>query len=429
MQSMGGGIAGEHELRRIVVSEMHLRRWPALVPDCTVIQILRQLSDEEREAECAALADFPAQASVEPSPNPRHIQARMADGIAFGWERHSEASAATLFIARGAEAALDPEAGEDVAAALRWMMALPGKVVRATRMAIVSDEEAARALLPRFAFEQSDLVSCHVGGGARIWSDFHLREDGFGAVLVAANALRAGDLSRTVQRLQELGNYRNLALLGLPVAQRGWKVLDRVERELAALGERVGSCDVTDDALLREVTGLSMQLMTEAASSDFRMSATEAYARLVEERLEDLSIRPCPGFPSLADFTQRRFLPAVRTCAAHRRREQTLARRTAQFISLFRTRVETRIENQNGRLLHSMEKSITAQLRLQQLVEGLSVVALSYYGIGLLAYMLKGLEKTPLHLPASIVVGGLTPVVVLAMWLVIHRLKKRILHQ
>jgi len=309
------------------------------------------------------------------------------------------------------------------------MMALPGKVVRATRMAIVSDEEAARALLPRFAFEQSDLVSCHVGGGARIWSDFHLREDGFGAVLVAANALRAGDLSRTVQRLQELGNYRNLALLGLPVAQRGWKVLDRVERELAALGERVGSCDVTDDALLREVTGLSMQLMTEAASSDFRMSATEAYARLVEERLEDLSIRPCPGFPSLADFTQRRFLPAVRTCAAHRRREQTLARRTAQFISLFRTRVETRIENQNGRLLHSMEKSITAQLRLQQLVEGLSVVALSYYGIGLLAYMLKGLEKTPLHLPASIVVGGLTPVVVLAMWLVIHRLKKRILHQ
>jgi len=69
MQSMGGGIAGEHELRRIVVSEMHLRRWPALVPDCTVIQILRQLSDEEREAECAALADFPAQASVEPSPN------------------------------------------------------------------------------------------------------------------------------------------------------------------------------------------------------------------------------------------------------------------------------------------------------------------------------------------------------------------------
>ncbi|WP_066556022.1 DUF3422 domain-containing protein [Croceicoccus bisphenolivorans] len=421
---------GEHELRRSVVSEMHLRRWPALVPDCTVIQILRQVSPDEREAEHVAIAALPVGAELQPSPNPRHMQAQIAPGISFGWERHSEASASTLFIARGAMAALEPDGDPDVAKAIAWMMTFPGKIMRATRMAIVTDEAAAAQLLGRFAFEPNDLVSCHVGtgAGARIWSDFHLHDDGFGAVLVAANGMPAGDLSRTVQRLQELGNYRNLALLGLPVAQRGWAVLDKIERELAGLGERVGSADVTDDALLQQVTGLSMELMTEAASSDFRLSATAAYATLVEERLEDLCIRPIAGFQSLADFTQRRFLPAIRTCASHRRREETLAQRTAQFISLFRTRVETRIENQNGRLLHSMEKSIGTQLRLQQLVEGLSVVALSYYGIGLLSYMLKGLEKTPLHVPATIIVAALTPFVVIAMWLGIHRLKKRILH-
>lgn len=420
----------EHELRRSVVGEMHLRRWPALAPDCAVIQFLRQVAEDEREAEMAMLASLPMGAEPEPAPNPRHFQASFGQGIAFGWERHSEATTATLFVSRGADVAFDPHTDPDVARALDWMLDLPGKVVRATRIAVVGDEAAARALLPRFAFEENDLVSCHVGagegGGARIWSDFHLRYDGFGAVLVAANGMPASDLSRTVQRLQELGNYRNLALLGLPVAQRGWKVLDGIERELAALGQRVSSDDVTDDALLQEVTGLSMELMTEAAASDFRMSATEAYARLVEERLEDLAIRPCPGFLSLGDFTQRRFLPAIRTCAAHRRREDKLAQRTAQFISLFRSRVETRIENQNGRLLHSMEQSISTQLRLQQLVEGLSVVALSYYLIGLIGYVLKGVEKELPNVSAGLVTAILVPFVVLATWLAIHRMKARI---
>ncbi|RVQ66534.1 DUF3422 family protein [Croceicoccus ponticola] len=416
----------EHELRRVVVNEMHLRRWPALMPDCTVIQILRQVTEAERDKEREALSQLPAGATPDPSPNPRHFQARFADGIIFGWERHSEATAATLFIQRSAEFALDPTADQQVATALGWLMDLPGKIVRATRIAVVGDEASAQAMLPRFAFAIDDIVSCHVGDGARIWSDFHLRDDGFGAVLVAANGMPASDLSRTVQRLQELGNYRNLALLGLPIAQRGWKVFDTIEAELAMLGARIGSAEVTDDALLTEVTGLSMELMTEAASSDFRMSATEAYGRLVEERLDDLCIRPCAGFQSLADFTQRRFQPAIRTCAAHRRRGEVLAGRTAQFISLFRTRVETRIENQNGRLLHSMERSISTQLRLQQLVEGLSVVALSYYLIGLIGYVLKGAEKAVPALPATAIAAVLVPFVVLATWFAIHRLKARI---
>ena len=419
----------EHELRRSVVAEMHLRRWPMLRPDCTVIQCLRQVAEDEREAERAALENLPDGATVADTPNPRHLQGTLAEGIAWGWERHSEASTTTLFVSRGSAAAFDPDSDPQVASALAWALSLPGKVVRATRIAIVPDEAAAAAILPQFRFDPLDLVSCHIAQGARIWSDFLLRDDGFGAVLVAANGMAPGDLSRTVQRLQELGNYRNLALLGLPVARAGWQVLDRIEDELAALGEKVGQAELTDDALLREVTDLSMELMTEAAGSDFRMSATAAYAVLVEERLTDLAIRPCTGFQSLADFTQRRFLPAMRTCAAHRRRQETLAKRTAEFVSLFRTRVETRIENQNGRLLHSMERSITMQLRLQQLVEGLSVVALSYYALSLLHYMLSGLESAMPGLHDAPLIAILTPFTVLAVWLGIRGLKKRILHR
>lgn len=315
----------------------------------------------------------------------------------------------------------------EFANALEWVLSLPGKIMRSSRIVLVQDEDIAERLLPEVGFEGDDLVSCHVADGARIWSDFRLREEGYGALVIAANGMAPGDLSRTVQRLQELGNYRNLALLGLPLAQAGWKRLDRIEDVLTALGQQVGEDDRADDSLLRQVTNLSMELMTEAAASDFRLSATAAYAMLVEERLNDLAIRPIPGFQSLADFTQRRFLPAVRTCAAHRRRQETLAQRAAQFVSLFRSRVQTRIENQNARLLHSMEESISTQLRMQQLVEGLSVVALSYYALSLLHYLLAGLEHAFHGVPEVVILALLTPLVVAGMWLAVHRLKRRIL--
>jgi uncharacterized membrane-anchored protein len=262
---------------------------------------------------------------------------------------------------------------------------------------------------------------------ARIWSDFRLREDGFGLVLVAACGMAPAPLSRTVQRLQELGNYRNLALLGLPVAREGWRALDRIEGALAEVNRRVALPEVTDDDLLEDLTRLSMQLVREGSAADYRMSATQAYATIVEERLAELHIRAVPGRLSLVDFTQRRFLPAVRTCAAHRRRAEQLAQRTAQVLSLLRARIETRIENQNGRLLASMERSASRQLRLQQLVEGLSVVAVSYYALGLVAKMLEGLEELVPAIHAHVATAVLALPVLAAVWFAIHRMKRRIL--
>lgn len=425
----------EHEMRRTVVGEMHLRRWPMVQANCMILQIVSIVERDERDAEQAALRDLPGDAEILHNPNQRHLSGRFAQGISFNWERHSEASSLTIF-AEGEYTDKDmPQAdaeGDNVARALHWALGLPGKVIRATRIIVLKDEKRCERLAPAFNFERADLVSCHIGcegGGkrARIWSDFRLRQSGFGLVLVAANGMEPGDLSRTIQRLQELGNYRNLALLGLPVAQHGWAIHDHIEAQLGEVTQRITDPDVTDDALLEEVTGLSIELASEASGSDFRMSATEAYAAIVAERIVDLCISAIEGYQSLSDFIQRRLYPAVRTCAAHRRRSERLAQRTAQFISLFRTRIETRIENQNARLLGSMEKSAVRQLRLQQLVEGFSVVALTYYGMSLIHYMLEGVEEIGGHIPMGLVIAILTPIVAVTIWLSIHRRKKQIL--
>ncbi|MCJ2182818.1 DUF3422 domain-containing protein [Novosphingobium sp. 1949] len=423
----------EHDLRQRIVGEMHLRRWPHVCAPSTILQFVRVLEPEQREAELAAVGTLPPGGLPGRNENPRHRAGTLGPGIVFGWERQSEASTTTLFIDRllvdeHGNFAPDPAARD----AITWAMRLPGKILRAIRVLIVADDAAARALIPAMGYDPLDLVSCHIScqdgdQAARIWSDFRFRDENYGQILVAANGMEGGDLSRSVQRLQELGNYRNLALLGLPVAQDGWKLLDRVENELGVLTGQVANPAVRDDDLLSEVTRLSADLIAHATETDYRLSATEAYARIVEERLEGLHIRACPGHPSLADFTQRRFLPAMRTCAAHRRRQEQLAVRTERLVALLRTRIETRIENQNGRLLASMERSSTRQLRLQQLVEGLSVVALSYYGISLIAHMLEGVEAVVPGFHPGPVIAVLTPITLVGMWLGLHHLKSRIL--
>ena len=44
--------------------------------------------------------------------------------------------------------------------------------------------------------------------------------DGYGRLLLLDRDLAGDEPAQLVLRLQELGNYRNMALLGLPLAQR-----------------------------------------------------------------------------------------------------------------------------------------------------------------------------------------------------------------
>lgn len=411
----------EHEDRRAIVEEMHLRRWPLLQAPCTVLQFVRLVDPAEREAERAAF-EPPHVFRPDTGSGSRHLAGEVVAGVPFVWERHSEASTLSLFFA----------GNEPSADAYAWAAGLPGKVVRATRILIERDEASVLPLVDAQQFDPMHLVSCNVGQGegaasARIWSDFRLGDDGFGLVIIAANGLAASDLSRAVQRLQELGNYRNLALLGLPVARRGWAALDRIEERLIAIANQLPRDDVSDDHLLDEVTSLSIELASTAARDDYRMSATEAYVALVEERLNDLQVTPVAGFSSLGDFTQRRLMPAVRTCAAHRRRTEQLAQRTAQFVSLFRTRIETRIEDQNAQVLASMEANTVRQLQMQQLVEGFSVVALTYYAVSLLGHLLDAAPALDLHIDHDLAVLAATPLVAVTIWLLVHRAKARVL--
>ena len=72
-------------------------------------------------------------------------------------------------------------------------------------------------------------------------------------------------------------------------------------------------------------------------------------------------------------------------------RIRCLAERSEHASNLRRTRVDIALEGQNQEVLRSMEKRGHQQLRLQETVEGLSVAAISYYVIGIVAKLIEGI--------------------------------------
>jgi uncharacterized membrane-anchored protein len=260
-----------------------------------------------------------------------------------------------------------------------------------------------------------------------MWSDFRIMDDGFGRLLVAANGADPHDLTRQLQRLQELGNYRNKALLGLPVARECWPKLDKTEARLRNLFNSLASNEARDDTLLEDLSAIALDLASVSTSISFRLDATRAYGKIVEERLEQVDSRPVKGYTSLVDFTQRRFRPAMNTCIATTERIARLEKGTEQLASLLRARVDTHIENQNAQMLGSMERSISSQARLQRMVEGLSVIALSYYLLSLIKFIIYALPVGESHVSHEFIIGTLVIPVLAGVWLFMRLLKKRLL--
>jgi uncharacterized membrane-anchored protein len=130
---------------------------------------------------------------------------------------------------------------------------------------------------------------------------------------------------------------------------------------------------------------------------------------------------------TFTEFLDARLAPAIATCHATSKRQQDLAERAARLTSLLRARVEVGLQEQNRGLLESMNRRAQLQLRLQETVEGLSVIAIGYYGIGLIGYLLKGLEAHGLPIDATYATGLAAPLIVLVAWIGIRRMKARLL--
>jgi uncharacterized membrane-anchored protein len=323
-----------------------------------------------------------------------------------------------------------------------WLLGLHGKIMVAAHVVLDKASSSIDALAPdmRRVFEGNMLVGSNVLQDAEICTDFLIHADGFSRFVVRDVGLRDQQAGRLVQRLLEIETYRMMALLGLPHAQQATPVLNAIEDELAALTvAMVGMDEGTPNAastarlqhaddeqgLLRQITGLAARMEKLSLDNSYRFSASQAYFRLVHARIEELREVRMDGLPTIGEFMDRRLAPAMNTCASIARRQEALAERIANTNDLLRTRVGIVQEQQNRKILQSMNARAAQQLRLQQAVEGLSVVAISYYLAGLFSYAGKAAKAAGWPVNPDIATGILIPLIAIGVWVGLRRFHKR----
>ena len=363
------------------------------------------------------------------------------------WECHTEFSTYT-FAARAPEGADGrPLSTEQAFRGMpatqlpqEWLLTLQGRLMVAAHV-VLEKGEAAQGSADQDAlqrlFEGNTLVGSQVMQGGELYTDFAIQSNGFSRFVIRDVGMRAQQAGRLVQRVLEIETYRMMALLGLPQAQQVAPALNAIESELVTLAGAMvqtdaaqadgGSADgATEQALLGEITRLAARIEKLSLETSYRFSASKAYFRLVNARIDELREVRLEGIPTVEEFMDRRLTPAMSTCEALASRQEALARRVANTNDLLRTRVGIIQEQQNRKILQSMNARALQQLRLQQAVEGLSVAAISYYVVGLVGYSTKAAKVVGLVGNPEVVMGVMVPVVVAAVWLSLRNMHKRL---
>jgi uncharacterized membrane-anchored protein len=418
----------EHPLRQRLAAELHARPpialdGPTWVSHLAFLHAGDSAADDEAHlhALCKRLG-----AQVCPVADGGHWLLE-AEGLRVKWERHTEFSGYTILRPIQPGDAANSTALDRIPA--DWVAAIPGQLLAATHVEFRRIAE--RPLQPLLvAMENRDdagVASNIAGGAAWVSTDFRLHE-GFTRFVVLDGGLTRRQAGRTVQRLVEIETYRMMALLAFPVAREVSPLLARAENGLAGLMERIGSAGSPEDerAVLAELTALAAEVERSIARTAYRFGAAAAYFRLVQQRIDDLRETRLPGFPTVREFMARRLTPALDTCTSVARRQEDLSGRIARNSQLLRTRVDIELERQNQEVLAQMNRRARLQLRLQETVEGLSVVAITYYASQIVHYLAKGLKPLAPWLSAEVVTALAIPPIALAVALGLRRMRRRL---
>lgn len=418
----------DHPKRYELAHEMHARPFPSLsVPSTAVFLALKRpgnAAGRDRGTDMAHLiALLDRHGAAHPPPGATHYFGRVGRHW-LKWESHTEVVTYTAFSEGLSSRPFDP-ADFDVFPA-DWLEDAPG--MRLTSALIrVAPKRTDDDMMADFAdwFVAESLAASRVLDNAAVMAgDFHIDPAGHLRFAVFVEpGVGARRVGRIVQRICEIETYKSLSLLGFSRARALSPQLAATGARLSEIVEHMGTSERPADATLHELLQVSGDLEQIAAQSSFRFSATAAYAQLVQERVEVMREARFAGRQVFAEFMTRRYEPAMRTVAATEARLLAMVARAGRAADLLRTRVDVERSAQNQALLESMDRRADLQLRLQGTVEGLSVVAISYYAVNLVAYAAYPLAKSLWGLDKGMLAAAVTLPVVGLVWLAVRRIR------
>lgn len=419
----------DHPLRYALVNELHARPFPSLPVPCHAVYVAikeeNRAVNRDRAADRAhLLALLDRHGSAHPQPDATHFSGPLGRHE-LKWENHTEFVTYSAFGSGNSARAFDPMEADVFPA--DWLAAAPG--VRLTSVLIrveeMTDEAVMLERLDAWFVPESLAIARVVDGAAVIAGDFRIDAAGHMrfAVFVEKGA-EGRRVGRIVQRLCEVETYRAMSMLGLVRARALSARLNELDPKLSQLISGMNTADQSPDQVLQTLLQVSAELESLAVQFSFRFGATEAYEAIVNQRISILREVRVQGRQTFGEFMMRRYDPAMRTVKSVDARLRSMAERATRAAELLRTRVDVERSAQNQRLLESMDARADLQLRLQTTVEGLSVVAISYYAVNLLAYIAYPLTAG-VGMSKGVTMALLAPLVILGVWGMVRRIRKK----
>ncbi|MGB1264835.1 MAG: DUF3422 family protein [Nereida ignava] len=418
----------DHQLRYDLANELHARPFPSLDAPCTAVFLaIKQPANavaRDRSADRAHLVDLLDRfGAAHPPPDATHFYGQIGR-FTLKWEQHTEFVTYTVFEESDRGNAFDPVAFDVFPN--DWLDAAPGVRLTSALFHIAprpADDVVVKNLQDWFVPE-SLAVSRVLDDAAIIAGDFRIDPAGhMRFAIFADDDTGSRRIGRVVQRLCEIEMYKSASMLGLARVKQLGARMGALEADLSSMVGAMTDANVDADTTLQQLLTISAELENMIAKSTFRFGATGAYEAIVNQRIDVLREERFSGRQTFAEFMMRRFDPAMRTVKSTEARLQAMAGRAVRAAELLRTRVDVERSAQNQTLLASMDKRADLQLRLQKTVEGLSVVAISYYAVNLALYVLGPAGKS-LDLSKVTLAAVTTPVVILLVWWLVRRIRQ-----
>ncbi|MBI4002345.1 MAG: DUF3422 family protein [Nitrospira defluvii] len=208
-------------------------------------------------------------------------------------------------------------------------------------------------------------------------------------------------VAKIADTIVAIENYYHLVMLPMKAFSRAVdQIHDYEQRHLyqrAVLIEQLGG--TTPQTMQKWLTVLTQDLLQVsrlAESMRYRLSASVPYDRIVQSNLAALQERPYAPLRQLSEYVSWKITGVTEGYQQLLRRIDAMEKDFEATVAVLRTHIELRLQeqniglqDQNMKLLISVDSTTRAQAILQRTVESLSVIVITYYLTGLGSYVLK----------------------------------------
>jgi uncharacterized membrane-anchored protein len=415
---MSAAQLNDHPYRAAIMEEVHARPVEIIRDYCRVRRVVVAMPNQAGSmmSAFAHFNQFCEDAGVEvPLPTTRQHSFDTPDRHVT-WEFHTEFITVTWRSASNDSENWPTDIGLEILT--------EGSIIGAMRLDLISDRHIPDRLVPGFNLASLCLADIENGKG-QVAVDFVPDEDKFTRFEVAVGGLTILRRSIIVRRLMEIETYRNMALLGLPLARASNPELRTLELELSEVVEGLSKANSADavQASLTSLHALSVRSGQLSERLGYRFAAGHAYGDVLRMRLAGIRENSTTRGSTLTHYIGNRVEPGLATCAAMEKRLSVLAEKIERAIGMLNVRIGVDMQLQNGAVLDSIAKTARSQFLLQRTVEGLSVIAISYYLLGIIGYAMAG-PLTVLHWDKTMSLSIAAPFVLLFVWVMVRAIRK-----